>query len=162
MYAGAVVGSDSNEGGSSEFLCLHNQPQFLSTTSGLQHRRSRLYGTEYLALDNPPAFSNMANHDVPCAVCYSGTRSTKITIPGRTACPSSWTREYYGYLMSSGHFDNHKSKVPICVDVSAESVAGSAAITWKSELIFMEATCTGIKCPPYSNGKEITCTVCTK
>ena len=64
--------------------------------------------------------------------------------------------------MSSGQYSDQKSKVPICVDVSAESVAGSAGANVKSLLYFMETTCTGIKCPPYSNGKEIACTVCTK
>ena len=46
--------------------------------------------------------------------------------------------------------------------MNAESVAGSAGANEKSVLYFMETTCTGIKCPPYSNGKEITCVVCTK
>ena len=110
VYAGAVVGSAWNEAGSSEYLCLHNEPQFLATTSGIQAERTFLHGTEYRAIDNPPAFSNMAHHDVPCAVCYSGTRSTKITIPGRTACPSSWTREYYGYLMTEKYHESHKSR----------------------------------------------------
>ena len=71
MYAGVVVGSWFREGGSSEYLCLHNQPQFLSTTSGLQNRRSRLYGDEYLALENPLDFSNMAHHDAPCSVLFA-------------------------------------------------------------------------------------------
>ena len=64
--------------------------------------------------------------------------------------------------MSAKFRTNHKSRVLICIDVSAESVAGSAVFNEKSMLYFMEATCTGIKCPPYSNGAEITCAVCTK
>jgi hypothetical protein len=40
----------------------------------LQEGRGRLYGTEYQALDTPPAFSSLHRHDAPCAVCYAPTR----------------------------------------------------------------------------------------
>lgn len=129
VYQGAMVGSRYDEAGSADYLCLHGSPEFLATTAGLQPgHRARLYGTEYRFLDNSPAFSNVLHHDAPCSVCYS-TRSTKMVIPGRITCPSSWTREYHGYLMAN-HFDSgHRSRSPICLDISAESVPGSAAET---------------------------------
>ena len=162
VYEGAVVGSQQLEAGSAEYLCLHNIPEFLQTTPGQQNHRARLYGTEYEALSSPPAFSDILRHDAPCSVCYTPSRSTKITIAGRITCPDSWTREYYGYLMGAGLFTHHRSRLPICVDVNPESVAGSAAETVTSSLYFVETTCTGISCPPYSDGAEIACVVCTK
>lgn len=162
VYEGAVVGSHFREAGIAEYLCLHNEPEFLITNPGLQHHRGRLYGTEYESLDSPQAFASIFRHDAPCSVCYSAARSTKITIPGRITCPSSWTREYYGYLMGNMWHATHKTRVPICVDVNAESIAGSAAHTVQSTMYFLETTCTGINCPPYSNGAEVTCVVCTK
>ena len=162
IYAGIVVGSHRSEGGSAEYICLHSQPQFLRTTAGLQNTRTRLYGTEYEPLDNPPALGNLLRHDAPCSVCYTPARSTKLIIPGRTSCPTSWTREYYGYYMSEAQYDHHKSKMPICIDVNAESVPGSASNTVRSLLYFMETTCIGVLCPPYFSGAEITCVVCTK
>lgn len=162
VYSGAVVGSDRSEGGSAEHLCLHNQPQFLGSSAGHQDLRTRLYGTEYESLQSPPAFGNMLRHNVPCAVCYTPTRSTKITIPGRTSCPPSWTREYFGYYMANAHHRTQKSVIPLCVDGNAEAVPGSAHHAIRSLLYFMEVTCTGINCPPYSSGAEITCVVCTK
>ena len=162
LYEGAVAGSSWSEAGSAEYLCLHNQPQFRQTAAGLQSNRARLYGTEYMALISPPAFSSMLYHDAPCAVCYTPSRSTKITTPGRYDCPSSWTKEYDGYLMTSRCDNHHKTKVPICVDLNAESVADSAVQDAGSLLYFIETTCIGIKCPPYSDGAEITCAVCTK
>ncbi len=66
LYQGTVAGSRRDEGGNGEYLCLHQQPQFLRTTSGLQSGRGRLYGTEYEALDSPPAFSNRFRLDAPC------------------------------------------------------------------------------------------------
>ena len=163
VYEGAVVGSHHHEAGTAEYLCLHNEPEFLQTTPGSQnHLRGKLYGTEYYAAESPPAFSNIFRHDAPCSVCYTPSRSTKITIPRRITCPDSWTREYYGYLMTAKKNTAHKSRVPICVDVNAESVDGSAAPTTTSLLYFIETTCTGIRCPPYSDGAEIACVVCTK
>ncbi len=159
LYTGTTVGSHYTQAGSAEYLCLHDKPQFLQTTAGIQTQRSQLYGTEY---ESHAAFSNIFRHDAPCSVCYTPTRHTKIIIPGRISCPPSWTREYYGYYMTSGYFADQKNKVPVCVDVQAESIPGSSAHTVTSLLYFMETTCTGIRCPPYSNGAEITCVVCTK
>ena len=105
------MGSPYNEAGTAEYLCLHRQPQFLRTTAGLQQGRGRLYGTSYEARHNPPAFGSIEHHEAPCAVCYTPRRNTKITIPARTSCPSSWTREYYGYLMTAAQYSNQKSKV---------------------------------------------------
>jgi hypothetical protein len=103
----------------------------------------------------------MADHDLPCSECYTSTRIAKITIPGRTSCPPSWTREYYGYLMTD-RYSHAGGEVPVCVDASSESTPGSATLLDNSLLYFIEATCRGIPCPPYTDGAEITCVVCTK
>ena len=135
------MGSHHTDAGTAEYLCLHNQPEFLQTTPGQQTHRAKLYGTEYEAVISPPAFSDLLRHDAPCSVCHTPSRSTKITIPGRITCPDSWTEEYHGYIMGEGHFTQHRSRVPICVDVNAESIPGSAAETVTSLLYFMETTC---------------------
>ena len=151
-----MAGTHRDQAGSAEYLCLHKQPQFLSTRSGIQDQRSYLDGTEYRSSQGP-VFNSMADHDAPCAVCYAPTRIAKITIPGRISCPPSWTREYYGYLMAGRYHTAHKSRVPLCVDVNAQSVPGSATAYVDSLLYFIETRCRGIACPPYSNGAEITC-----
>ena len=81
-------------------------------------------------------------------------------IPAKTTCPPSWTREYYGYLMSD--YYRHRRTMFECVDRDAESVPGSAANTDGALFHFTEARCNGIACPPYAEGKELACTVCTK
>ena len=43
-------------------------------------------------------------------------------IPRRYTCPSGWTREYYGYLMSE-HHTHHRSTFE-CIDVAPEHIAG--------------------------------------
>ena len=87
-------------------------------------------------------------------------------IPAKTTCPTSWTQEYYGYLMSS--YYGHPRTMFECVDSDAESVPGSAASTNGALFYFVESTCNGIVCPPsqssrkYAAGRELACTVCTK
>ena len=162
VYEGKVVGSRYDQAGSAEYLCLHNQPQFRQTITGQQSNRARLYGVKYSSIDSSSSLRNNRFYDLPCALCYTPSRSTSITIPGRRDCPSSWTKEYQGYLMTEHSLSNRNSRVPICVDVEAETVAGSSSRTFPSLLHFIETTCTGIQCPPYKNGAEISCVVCTK
>ena len=84
-------------------------------------------------------------------------------VPGTIVCPSSWTREYYGYLMAA-RYDHSRSTFE-CVDVDAESIPGSAVDTNGALFYFTEIRdCDGdgFNCPPYANGVEVTCAVCTK
>ena len=104
VYAGRAGGSDwSHSGGGANRLCLPDDPQYLSYQSGFQST-GYLYGAQYEIFYSQPLLS-MHNHNVPCAVCHSSTRASLLTIPARTSCPSSWTREYYGYLMAERY--NH-------------------------------------------------------
>ena len=49
-----------------------------------------------------------------------------------------------------------------CVDKDAESIPGSAGNTDGALFYHVEATCSGLPCPPYDTQKELTCAVCTK
>ena len=106
LYAGRTVGSWFNQkGGGANHLCLPEQPQYSTYTTGSQIGRAYLYGAEYETgsqanNDNGPLRS-VSGHNVPCAVCYASTRETVVMIPAKRTCPSSWTREYYGYLMAN-------------------------------------------------------------
>jgi len=83
-------------------------------------------------------------------------------IPGTYQCPAGLTREYYGYLMSGNHNNNHQYDF-VCVDHEADPVPDSGA-SRNGALIFpVEAHCGALPCPPrYTQGKELTCAVCTK
>ena len=100
LYAGRVAGSFYHQtGGGANYLCLPEQPQYFTTYSkGEYDWRALLYGAEYEA-----GSGSNANHNVPCAVCYTSTRQTVVMIPAQYTCPSSWTREYYGYLTANYH-----------------------------------------------------------
>ena len=81
------------------------------------------------------------DHNVPCAVCYTSKRVSKLIIPARITCPSSWTEEYEEYLKAERH-----------------TILVNGALFYH-----VIATCgTGLPCPPYVTTKTITCVVCTK
>ena len=84
-----------------------------------------MYGAEYEMRGNVPSSSlPLNNEDVPCAVCYVATRDTVLMISGTYICPQTWTREYYGWLMSE-HHSHHRS--------TFECVAGAATITSRKQ-----------------------------
>ena len=123
--------------------------------------RNCKYGAEYQTggPDNGP-LQSVYQHNVPCAVCYTSTRETVVMIPAQLTCPSSWTREYYGYLMANS-FIYYRTMYE-CVDQAPQSVPGSTADTNGALFYHTEVKCNGIPCPPYDTQKEVTCVVCTK
>ena len=166
LYAGRAAGSWYNQrGGGANYLCLPEQPQYSNYTSGVQNGRAYLYGAEYETggtqpQDNGP-LSSVAEHNVPCAVCYTSTRGTAVMIPAQYTCPSFWTREYYGYLMANYHGDSRTMFE--CVDRNPQSIPGSTADRDGTVFYHVEVKCNhGIPCPPYDTQKEVTCVVCTK
>ena len=106
---------------------------------------------------------NVNQHNVPCVVCQSVGRITALRIPGRTECYKGWTKEYSGYLMGA-HWNHKKSSDYTCVDGDPEVVQGSARDQNGHLLYFVETSCykDALPCPPYVNGREIACVVCTK
>ena len=163
VYAGRAGGSwFSHTGGGANYLCMPNDPDYLTYQPGVQGW-SYVYGTEYETGGTP--LKAVHNHNVPCAVCYASTRVAVTMIPAKTQCPSTWTLEYSGYLMSAYKGDAcnpHYRTMFECVDKNAGSVPGSAPNTNGAMFLHVEASCTGMPCPPYDPQKELTCAVCTK
>ena len=157
VYNGTAAGSIYNEGGASNYLCLHDDPEYLQVQAGFQ-ARSRIAGVEYETLEHP--LSSVNEYNVPCSVCFTTDRVTELMIPGRITCPPSWTREYYGYIMAARF--NHQRSMFVCVDNGLEVIPQSAGDTLSATLHFTDVFCNGIKCPPYVEGYELTCVVCTR
>ena len=162
MLIGVMGGSwYYSTGGGSNYLCLSSNPIFDKTTPGSQGA-SFIYGTKYEVSGNSNMFpKNLYNHDAPCAVCHTESRGSHVMIPGRNVCPSGWTLEYKGYIMSA-HQAHRGRTLFICVDGDAESTTGSNSNQNGAFLYFAESQCGSLPCPPYGAGKEITCAVCTK
>jgi len=157
VYSGRAGGADRKQGGSSNPQCLPLDPNFLRTISGAY--RGLMYGAEYQTWNGHP-FNGRHDHDVPCAVCYVTQRSSVYMVPAKYTCPSGWTREYYGYLMSNQH--KEATSEFTCVDIAFKSVVGSSADHNGLLFHFVEGRCGSLPCPPYDSTKELTCAVCTK
>ena len=161
LYEGITAGSWWNTpGGGANYLCLPETPEYSDYFPGVQGTNP-LHGTEY-QLDNKSPLPNVHDLNVPCAVCYVPTRSAHLMIPARTSCMTGWTKEYQGYLMATRHNNAHYRTMYECVDKNPEYIPGSAASIDGAVFFHVEATCSGIPCPPYHPEKEITCVVCTK
>ena len=95
MYSGLAGGS------------LYSHSEVEQTTFVYQKDHSTL-PMEFLIIGHNtiiighPCFA-IYDHNVPCAVCYTSKRVSKLIIPARITCPSSWTEEYEEYLKAERH-----------------------------------------------------------
>ena len=161
VYSGRVGGSyHGHSGGGTNPQCLPLDPNFLKPISGAQHR-AYMYGAEYETnTDSSSHVHGRHQHDVPCAVCHVSNHTAVYMVPAKYTCPTGWTREYYGYLMS-GYFGHHRTQY-ICMDTALKSVVGSSADQNSLLFYFVEGRCGSLPCPPYDETKEFSCAVCTK
>ena len=161
MYSGFAGGTHyTHEGGGANLLCMPAEPEYT-----LDHRPgvggySLMYKVDYAY----PTRIHIQHRSVPCAVCHVSTRPAIFMIPAKTTCPSSWTREYYGYIMSSYAGEGRGRLLFECVDKDYEALPGSMNGANNDLLHHVEASCgdNGFPCPPYDEQKEINCVVCTK
>ena len=162
-HSGRAGGSQYNEGGgATNYLCM---PDYLEYAAGVQGA-NHVYGVEYWPVAGQPFYvqPNVHAHNVPCAVCMAVSRCSMLMIPAKTQCPTSWTKEYVGYLMSEAQ-SHALATTYECVDKDPESVPGLNSVGWGSGsglLNHVEASCNGMACPPYDPEKELTCVVCTR
>ena len=166
VYSGRAGGSRYERvGGATNYLCMPDDPDYLQYAAGVQGL-SYVYGVEYGPAPGQPFLvqPNVYGHNVPCAACMAVSRCSLLMIPAKTQCPTSWTTEYVGYLMSGAH-DHTLPTTYECVDKDPESVPGLDSVGWGSGSgLFdpVEASCNGMACPPYDREKELTCVVCTR
>ena len=120
-------------------------------------RSSIIWGAEY---EDWSLHSSLEDHSVPCAVCYISTRTSVVMIPAKTQCPSSWIREYCGYLTAQS--DSHYRSSYECVDSSPEATPGSSSHHNGALFYYIGGTCNGLAYPPYESSRILSCIVCTK
>ncbi len=61
------------------------------------------------------------------AVSYVPTTAAMIMIPAKIQCPTAWTVEYVGYLMTK-HYTHHRSTFS-SVDKDAQSILGGVGVS---------------------------------
>ena len=159
VYSGRAGGTYyQTQGGSAEKICLPDDPD-LSNYTSTHSGRSVVTGAEYEIPNGGPLY-HLHNQNAPCAVCDVPTRARVIMVPAKTVCPPSWTREYYGYLMTER--DTHYRSSYTCVDIDPEPIPGEGSDTNPSLFYQTVTNCNGLLCPPYENYRLFYCVVCTK
>ncbi|XP_052059810.1 short-chain collagen C4-like [Mytilus californianus] len=160
VYDGYAAGKHFNIGGSgANFLCLPKNPEWNSYKDGVNTWRGKIYGIEY-EVGQKPYPSTFHDKDMPCAVCQS-KRSTVLMVPGKLTCHDGWHKEFSGYLMSQSSTNGRTPAEYICVDEKLESVPGGDSGRNEAVVYPVEVVCGSLKCPPYVNGRELTCVVCS-
>ena len=134
-----------HKGGGGNYQCLPNNSEYGGYAPGVQGE-SPIYGVEYERDGDSPYPSSLYDDNVSCAVCHVSARSAVLMIPAWHHCPSGWTVEYTGYLMSERYL--HSKATYECVDMNAESIPGSHADNDGGLFYHVEATCNGLPCLP--------------
>ncbi|CAI8045262.1 Short-chain collagen C4 (Fragment) [Geodia barretti] len=93
VYSGRAAGTSYNvQGGTSDYLCLPDTPEYSTYRPGVQGY-SPIHGAEYETNHATLPIPGVYEHNVPCAVCLNSQRKAVLTIPACITCPSSWTLE---------------------------------------------------------------------
>ena len=83
-------------------------------------------------------------------------------VPARNACYPGWTMEYNGYLVGQSNMANHYGFDNLCLDGNPEFLNHGATEDNEHVFYVLEAKCGSLPCPPYVDGRELTCVVCSK
>ena len=164
VYRGYMAGGHFSKGSGSNLLCLPEIPTWGNYDDSGNTHRGYIYGTEINI--QPPAASEkifgfqVNEHDFPCAVCETPCPITYM-FPGRITCLPGWTVQYAGYLVS-GYHGHSNNKDYECLDSAPEAVPKGNTNDDQSIVYLVEAKCGSLPCPPYVEGREIACVVCSK
>ncbi|VDI27246.1 Hypothetical predicted protein [Mytilus galloprovincialis] len=164
VYEGFAGGGPfAQDGAAVNYVCLPHDPDFYNGDVSMSPygHMSTMYGSEY---EDNYFGPNMFQKDVPCAVCRATKASSIMMIPGKSECPWTWKREFYGRLAAggdSGHGIVAASEY-VCVDYSPIALEGGLADENGKLFVPVKAVCGTLRCPPYKNNAFLTCAVCSK
>ena len=165
VYSGRAGGTNYlARGGSAEKICVPNNPDYIPGSIDISQPRpaivytSVVQGVEYEITQGSP-LQHLREQNAPCAVC-DVPRARVIMVPAKTVCPPSWTREYYGYLMTE--YDGYYRSSYTCIDINPEVVPAESGDNNPSLFYHTVTDCNGLSCPPYENNRLLYCVVCTK
>jgi hypothetical protein len=166
VYRGYMAGDKWDQGGGgSNNLCIPEDPTWGNYVDGY-NGGAEIRGTELEAdggVSTALFGKQTNNHDIPCTVCRS-SRSSHIMIPGRANCYSGWIKEYGGYVISS--YPGWKANSDyVCLDEGFEFIPHGSGNDNDHVLMPVEVRCGtygSLPCPPYVDGRELACVVCTK
>ena len=150
VYSGKVAGSLNG----TNYVCMPDDADYFPNHT---HGALTMNAVEF---SNHPSVEY--NCYATCAVCYISTRSTVMMIPAKLKCPTNWTSEYKGYLMTDISYHSQH----VCADESLKCMETSHIHHNRNyELYTLYVDCSsldGFNCPSYSSQNAITCVVCSR
>jgi hypothetical protein len=161
IILGYTAGKHYNHKGSgANNICLPSDPTWLNYVDGIQNLRASVYGSE-TDIPSSPFFKYAINQqDMPCAVCRSD-KSTTLMIPARKNCYPGWTLEYNGYLVGAST-TLYFAYEYVCLDKEPDFLDHGASNDDQHVFHLVEGHCGSLPCPPYVDGRELACVVCSK
>ena len=88
-------------------------------------------------------------------------KKKRIKFSARKTCFNGWNLEYRGYLMA-GYHAHPAGSMFTCIDGHPDTLHGGQANVDGKLFYPVEARCGPLKCPPYVEGRELICAVCSK
>ena len=146
-------------------LCLPKKPQWGIYDNKVNSNPSvggAIFHNYDIHIANTLLDSKYTYYGIACSVCYTSGAST-LMIPGRKECFGNWKQEYTGYLYG-GHPTHEAASEYLCMDGNPDHLKKvSSSFKGKALLYSVHASCNdALPCPPYVNGREMTCVVCSK
>ncbi|PFX17849.1 uncharacterized protein LOC111340298 [Stylophora pistillata] len=119
-------------GGGSNHICLPEQPLYARYDDKWESSSSAVYGAEYAVGEFNPFKKPLNHYNAPCVVCHLESRGSRVMIPARNECPTGWTLEYWGYLMTKSYSSGNTDF--IYVDEDAEYVPYLPWKQWRGQV----------------------------
>ncbi|XP_052678331.1 uncharacterized protein LOC128159315 [Crassostrea angulata] len=141
-------------GAAAEFVCLPRDPDLITKFTS---HYAYMYGSEYDSTE----FGHHNGDDLPCSVSRSTEQSSVLMIPGKSSCYGDWSMQYHGYLVA-GYYNASAATQYICLDEHPEALFAGQRDENGKMFYPVKAVCGSLACPPYQDGKFLTCVVCTK
>lgn len=167
VYSGFVGGSAyTNSGSAVNNLCLPSHPQWGTyDTKDNNHPFVGAALFDLFDINVPNTVFDFDKYDhnrVACSLCRKKLNTATMMIPARQDCYGDWVKLYDGYLYAGWHAHESASEF-ICMDSKPDVLDKGSTWTHKKILYPVKANCDGaMPCPPYVNGREVTCVVCSK
>lgn len=115
---------------------MPEDPEYTLASKSGREGRAYVHGVEYEGLTIE---AGRSSHNIPCVVCSVSARNSVITITEKSSCPSGWTGEYEGFLMSGN--GESSGAMYSCVDMSMAFIPGSQSDEPGGQFWHVEAGC---------------------
>ena len=155
IFTGYVLGFN----GSSTFKCLPIKQyiQYYNTSFSMFADSPESVGYAKMTVYQSFRHSGQTNIHATCALCSIEGRNAILMMPATPECPQSWTREYYGYLMT----DNTETTF-VCVDIGLNGDIMENTIPDFSVLKHVTAYPERTRAHTYQSDYALSCAVCSK